>query len=213
MKKRFIWYSILIIVLILLDQGTKLIISNFYTVKDGILLVSNTVHIHPILNDRCVLEYTQIAEKTSIPLFVWLFLDPLKAAVSFFVPIMIAMLFRKFFFWDKSVKKYSLLTGIMICFILSACLCHILGDFIGGGSLDFICFSWDDTIVINGVLQNIVRHKSFDLKDFYIYIGMILLCVRGIIELFIYMKNKDVIADRLRHPIQNMKTIKQQSKQ
>ena len=124
MRKYFYWCLIFSVMLILLDQGSKLLISNCFEAKEEILLVSNTVHIHPILNDRCVLEYTQIAEKTSIPLFVWLFLDPLKAAVSFFVPIMIAMLFRKFFFWDKSVKKYSLLTGIMICFILSACLCH-----------------------------------------------------------------------------------------
>lgn len=212
MKKRLGWCFILIIILILLDQGSKLLISNYYTVKDGILLVSNTVHIHPILNDECVLQCAQTAEKTNIHLYVWLFLDALKTVLSFLIPIVVAILLRKFFFWDRSVKKYSLLTGIMICFMLSACLCHIIGDYVWGGALDFICVSWDDTLVISGVAQNIVRHKSFDLKDFYAYIVMILLWVRGILEMLVYMKNKEVMADRLRHPIQNIKTIKQQSK-
>ena len=213
MKKLFGWYFLLIIILILLDQGTRLLISNFYTVKGGLLLVSNTVHIHPILNDECVLQCTKTAEKTNIHLHVWLFLDALKTAVSLFFPIVMAILLRKFFFWDKSIRKYLLLTGIMMCFLLSAFFCHVIDDFVWGGALDFICISWDDILVTNGVVQNIVRHKSFDLKDFYVYIGMILLWIRAIFEILVYVKNKDVIADRIVHPVQNIKTIIQQSKQ
>ena len=190
-----------------------MLISNFYTVKDGILLVSNTVHIHPILNDECVLQLTKTAETTNVHLYIWLFLDAVKTAVSFLFPIVMAILLRKFFFWDKQVKKYSCFTGIMLCVLVSALLCHVVDDFVWGGSLDFICISWDDTLVINGVVQNIVRHKSFDLKDLYLYIVMILLWIRASLEVLIYVKNKEVIADRLRHPIQNIKTITQQSKQ
>ena len=208
MKKRFAWYFIFIIILILLDQGTKLLISNFYIVKDGILLVSNTVHIHPIFNDECVFQCTKTAEKTNIHLYVWLFLDALKTAVSILLPIVMAILLRKFFFGDKHIKKYPCLTGIMLCVLLSAFLCHVIDDFVWGGALDFICISWDDTLMTNGVVQNIVRHNSFDLKDFYIYIGEILLCIRGILEVFVYMKNKDILDDRLRHLIQNIKTKK-----
>ena len=213
MKKRLGWYFIFIIILILLDQGTKLLISDFYNAEDGILLVSNTVHIHPIFNDECVLQWTKTAEKTNIHLYVWLFLDALKTVLSFLFPIGMAILLRMFFFWDKSVRKYSLLTGIMLCVLLSAFLCHVIDDFVWGGALDFICISWDDIFETNGVVQNIVRHKSFDLKDFYICIGMILLWIRGIFEILVYVKNKDIVDDRLRHPIQNIKTIIQQSKQ
>lgn len=200
MKKRYWLFLLLFFVLIVLDQGAKLLVSNFVTVEDNILLVSNTVHIHPILNDECVLQCSQMAEKTNVSLYFWLVLDTLKTTLGLALPFVLGVFGRKFFFGDKAVKNYPILTGMLVCFIMSGLICHIVGDFFWGGSLDFICISWDDTLQINGVLQNIVRHKSFDLKDFYVYIGKVLLVFRSILEILVYVQNKDIVTEKLKHP-------------
>ena len=212
MKKYYGMLLGLVAVLILFDQGSKLIISNYYTVEDNILMVSNTVHIHPILNDRCVVQYLKLATETNIHLYFWLVSHALKTAVSLLLPVVLAIFARKFFFWDKKVKNYPMLLMAMMCFIIAGILCHVLDDFVWGGSFDFICISWDDSLDVNGVLHNIVRHKSFDIKDFYLYTGKILLIIRGMFELLVYIQNKDTVSDRMKHPIMNLHALKQYSK-
>ena len=199
MKKRFWLFLLFIFALIALDQGAKLLVSNFVTVEDNILLVSNTVHIHPIFNNECVLQCSQMAEKTNVSLYFWLVLDALKTTLGLALPFVLGILGRKFLFGNKTVKSYPILTGILVCFLISGLICHIVDDFFWGGALDFICISWDDTLQVNGILQNIVRHKSFDLKDFYVYIGMVLLVFRSILEILVYAQNKDIVTEKLKH--------------
>ena len=164
-----------IVSLTIIDQGIKLIISNILGHKQ-IDLLSDFLHIHPILNNVSI-----FMDKGINILF-----SPAIAIIIPTICIAIVILFYRYLLYIS--EKWHKLSTLFLCFFMAGILCSIIDQIFWSGSLDYICMYW-----YSSDLQWIyVTHFYFDLKDIYLNVGGILLIVRGIIYVYEYYKlNKE----------------------
>lgn len=134
---------ILFFVLMLLDQGSKLIIKLFFF-NDRFEIIPNFLSFHPIINTKGSWLNVRFGTSLNFPLLI--FLNVL--AIFFFIE-----------FYRYYTKRGNKCFWSDICFIsiISGCLCSFIDKVFYGGSLDFIGIS---TLFIA------------DLKDIYINLAI-----------------------------------------
>ncbi len=207
----------LLVILILVDQGSKIIISQNYTTDPDVYMpISNTVHIHPYLHAEDAEKLTPLAEKLSLDVRVLLGLNFLLFLVGMVAVGFCVVFFFRFLFWDFSIKKHPNLIIAWFVFFAAGVLCSgFFDDLFWGGSLDFICFARDIQIPVNGHTHTVPRHRVYDLKDFYIIIGSVFLFLRAILFFLSALKGKreDTVSfdEKCKHPIQNIRNMRARS--
>ena len=176
--KKILWCILIISFLVLLDQGAKLAVDHFYVEPDGVMQVSNTIHIHPELNSDVTQKFDIHAEKTGLNYYFWSCADALVNSVIMLLLFGFVYSICRFFFWDTDVKWYSALAPVWICPMVAAGICRYYFDnILWKGCLDFICISWNDQAAVEDHLHNVVKHLHFDLKDLYLYTGLIVFLI------------------------------------
>ena len=219
--KKWMVILLLLVGLILLDQGSKLIISQNYTMdRDAYISITNTVHIHPHLNDEDAVKMMPLAEKLSINVRVLMAFQFVLYLVLFVgVGLLVACCLR-FFFWDYRLKRYPRLTTAWLLFFVAAFLCSAFFDeLFWGGSLDFICFVKDIEIPVGNHTHLAPRHRIMDLKDLYIHIGNAFMLVRVVLFCISVSaaEKKDSsegivpLLEKCKHPLQNLRNMRAKS--
>ena len=162
MKK--VWkYLLLILLLILLDQGVKLAIDRFYRL-DGDPMQAVGVHLHPEVNGENLLQAEARAEQTGLPVPFWM-------AVNMFGKVFwasLALFFVCFAYValkTANIRAYPRLLGFISAFTFAGTLCSILDDLFWGGSLDWFCVS---RVVHVSDQRHDIAHFILDLKDVYL---------------------------------------------
>lgn len=215
MKKNSI-FSIIIIFLIFVDQLSKLLVHLFIDITDEMLMVSNTVHIHPWFNEDQGWLFNYIYDNIANDIFIVTCIESFVVVFLCVQLFFLIYLFHQFLFWNAEIKSYKILTGVCFSFLISGMICSKIFDaFIWKKTLDYIC-----------IVREVVRvcptcHKThpvpwhwfhFDLKDIYLLIGFLLFIVRialWIVEFSKYeKKHKKDLNNKFRHPIQNIKNMK-----
>ena len=143
-----------------IDQGIKMLISYFIG-ENQVIIIPDFFHIHPFFNNISLAErFINI----KIPIIIML-------AVCIIAVFFIIFFYRFFIFVTKKWRKLLIsFTG----FFLTAILCSCFDQIFWGGSLDYICF---------------YGKYIYDLKDFYIDIGFVLIILLAIILLIEYFRN------------------------
>ena len=164
MKRYWIMFCIAVF-LILLDQGTKLLISNFFVYDaEALLLVKGTPHIHPIVNAEDYDWFIAQAVAAGTGLLPWKLLkiggDLLRG-----VPVLLVLWLSWKLSTMAELNPHTRLISGMAVFCGAGVVCSTLDRLFWQGTQDFICFAWGDVTELG---QAIVRHKSFDLKDLYL---------------------------------------------
>ena len=219
--KKWMVILLLLVGLILLDQGSKIIISQNYTMdRDAYISITNTVHIHPYLNDEDAQAMMPLAEKLSLDVRVLMAFQFVLYLILFVgVGLLVAFCLR-FFFWDYHLKKYPRLTTAWLLFFAAAFLCSAFFDeLFWGGSLDFICFVKDIEISVGNHMHLAPRHRIMDLKDIYIFIGSAFLIVRSILfSISVSVSEKKgkqegivSLLEKCKHPLQNLRNMRAKS--
>lgn len=137
-KSLYFW----IIVLIMIDQFSKIITNNFYLDKN-VSIISNLVYYRPHLNT----DYSWINSLFNFGIGFWGHIIPL-------VIVLIIMLIAFDYIYYNG--KNSKLTDFIFVFLLSGTVCSLVDKVFWGGSLDFI------------YLKSLF---TFDIKDCYITVG------------------------------------------
>lgn len=196
--KKYVKYLIVILCLILVDQGAKLIVANFYDSEivkasnddrdSDIMKVINTVHIHPVINDTEIQELKQEASEKSIDFKVLMFLNVVLSII-----LLIVYIFFMYVLYRVSSKimknKHLKLMHSIMCLNIAAWMCSAVFDKIfWGGSLDFLCLAWGNVKKVGENYRLFPKHYIYDIKDFYLYIGLILLILYIIIMMVNYLK-------------------------
>lgn len=214
--KPILFILLSILVLITIDQGVKIAVEQAVTADDGLMQVSDAVHIHPYFNGADRAELQPIAEKYNLPIDFLMILEALSLTMKFVLFGLCAYFVDRFFFWDTPRKHYPLLTASMICLIVAGLLCHAyIDELFRGGTLDYICIS--RTIEITEQVGDHIHtvtaphHRFFDLADIYIASSLLLTIVR--IGLWCVSLLKQNAADpksisaKLKHPIRNIRSM------
>lgn len=213
-KRRILYCAIIILILIVLDQGTKLIVDNYFDVPENVMQISDTIHIHPKLNDIDMQKMLPLADKFSLNMR---FLMLIKAAL--FTIIMVAGFFlcygvQRFFFWDCQKKSYLGLNIAILCLAAAGIICSVyIDELCFGGSFDWICCTWVGVQPFhNDHYHAVSYHFTFDMKDIYLWIGMILFVVRVVLFLITYLQSTQEEQKgydrKLKHPLQNIRNMK-----
>lgn len=209
MKKRliYVFFPIVTLAFILIDQIAKILIKN----SNSDIISTTSVHIHPQLNAEGVEAAARISDFLNIDIHVVLIVRALFYIFIFVLFILAYVGFHVFIFWGCQKKTYKTLNFWIISIAAAALLCSFFADeLFWGGSLDWICITWlgNHSAVSHHVTS---YHYTFDIKDIYLFIAMILTIVRGCLFLYTYQKStpdeKKQFSDRLKHPIQNIKDV------
>lgn len=164
----------LLLLLILLDQGAKLLIEQTVPFDDSLMRVSNTFHLHPAINDENMTSLSAKALESGNPLWLYvagniafkLFGAVFACAVMYpllsFCACLIGGKFRRGLF----LLQATLLIASSVC----NCICMLLR----GGSLDYLCIAKDIQIAYRDHFHAVPSHRIFDIKDLYVWLGMAL---------------------------------------
>lgn len=161
-------YLLLILLLILLDQGVKLAIDRFYTV-DGDPMQTVSVHLHPEVNGEDLLQAEARAEQTGLPLPFWMAVNIAGKGILALLA-MFFICFAHVALKTANIRAYPRLVGFISGFTFAGTLCSILDDLLRGGSLDWFCVS---RVVHVNDQRHDIAHFIFDLKDVYLLIVML----------------------------------------
>lgn len=213
MKKKTIIICIsAILMLIALDQVSKLFVDIFFEVPENADLLTNTLHIHPRINDEGINSVLPISEALSVNIYVILILRAIIFSVLFLVFVAALYGIHKFFFWDCNKKKYTVLNIAIFSLAAASEICSFyIDELFWGGSLDWICISWSGQKIVNGHYHPIAYHLTLDLKDIYVYIAILLLVVRLVLFIITYLKSdpqeRKGFKQKEKHPLQNIKNM------
>lgn len=218
-RKHFFLALLLILTLIALDQGTKLAVDHLIGRDESLMQVTNTVHLHPYLNDEDSVAMQPIADESGIPLEVLLLLDSLKTTLSVALAFLLACAADRFIFWDIPRKSYPKLTILLICLMISAIICSGYIDELGwGGSLDFLCIARDTEMIrtVGNHTHTVIapHHKIFDLKDLYIAAAFPLIIARCLLwyasffKLLTDKEERTKLDHKFKHPIENIRRMR-----
>lgn len=160
----------LILLLLLLDQGVKLVIDQVYSF-DGNPLQETGVHLHPERNDRDAIWAAEQAERTGLSVPFWIAVNAVAKLFS-----SVFLLFAIGIFTVMKVAatgEHSFRPVKYIAIFLSATtLCSVADLLFWGGSLDWCCVSVSSHA--NGDTPDLT-HYIFDLKDIYFAVEMLLI--------------------------------------
>ena len=140
-SKKSLWISFLL--LMFFDQGSKLIINNFYF-HTRFDIIPNFLSFHPIINTKGSWLNVRFGANIGFPLLILL-------------NIMAIFLFIEFYRYYVSDKNKSFWIDLCFITIVAGCLCSLIDKIFYGGSLDFI-----------GISNLFIA----DLKDIYINIAI-----------------------------------------
>lgn len=206
-------YLLLLLLLILLDQGVKLAIDRFYT-ADGDPMQTIGVHLHPEVNGETLLRAQTRAEQTGLPVPFWAALTIAgKGILALFA--MCFVCFAYLALKTANIRAYPRLAGFISGFTLASTLCSIFDDLFRGGSLDWLCVS---RVVHVSDQRHDIAHFIFDLKDLYlllVVIAAILFFLLTCVGMARFGKDKEAEAEWkkafpvqlkafLRHPIRHI---------
>lgn len=189
--KKYLKYIIIIFTLIVIDQGSKLIVADVF--EGEVVLASNqedntdnmevynAFHIHPIINDTDNQVLLQKSLDSSSDFGFLVFVD---IALNLIFAIVIFILLYTFsrFLPHYKIKRHPKILSSILCLFIAAGICSLIIDRIfWGGSLDFICLSLKETHLIDGCYHAFVHHYIFDFKDIYLWIGFALFMIYAIL--------------------------------
>lgn len=224
--KKYIKFLIIIFSLIVIDQGSKLIVAHFFdgdivlrsnnTRDSEIMLTSDTFHIHPLINDSTRQELLQKASNSSLSIGFFIFIDIVRKIILWTILILGIYVFSRLFTKLK-MKRHPKITSSVICLPVAACLCNCMELILRGGSLDFMCITRKDTIWLVDHYHPVVRHQIWDIKDMYLVIGCVLLLLLVILVIIDYLKlskdEKKELDIKLKNMIKNIFRSKKNNKQ
>ena len=205
------------LLLVLLDQGAKLLVSSLVEVNEAVLAVADRVHIHPVLHQDVREGLLPLSEATGIPVLVWSLGRALLLSLAFATMLLFLYWAHKFVFWDAQDRPRPLLSQPIVCLWSAGLLCSCFIDqLFWGGSLDFICVATSRTVICEQchLPHEMPWHRLiFDLKDVYIWLALLLLWIRIIAWLIALLKydkaNSEALKPKFRHPIQNIKQMQE----
>ena len=161
-------YLLLILLLILLDQGVKLAIDCLYT-ADGDSMQTVGVHLHPEVNGENARRAEERAERTGLSVPFWMSVNSAGKGIL----ALLALFFVCFAYValrTANLRAYPRLAGLISVFIFAGVLCSIIDDLFWGGSLDWFCIS---RIIHGSDQRHDIAHFIFDLKDLYLLLVVI----------------------------------------
>lgn len=210
-KKRVFIFGITTVFLIFLDQISKVFIKAFF-IYDSKKTFFNILHIHPRINSEGVDFANEITKYLDIDINVILILRAL-----FFILILGSVIFLwifiyMFFFWGCNKKTYMFLNLPLLSFGISSVVCSFFMDeLFFGGSLDWICIFGTRKKLVNNHYHLIESHLTFDIKDLYVLITIILFILRLILGIYTVLKStseeRKKYVFRANHPIKNIKEM------
>lgn len=205
--KKVIKYIVIILLLIVLDQGAKLLVDIFFIADVDLMQVSNTIHIHPMVNDSTILEITQKANDSQLSFSFLMFFYIAKDVISFFF-ICLALNVVSRFCSETKLKMNPKIINIVICLSIAAVLCNWIDQVFWRGTHDFICVSWEGTEWSVDHYYPIINHHSMDFKDIYIYITIVLVPLFFIIvAIKTFILNKEERKELEKELIQRLKNF------
>ncbi len=213
-KRKVLYFVCSILLLILLDQGTKQIVNHVFVFPENVMRIADTIHIHPILNDQNLQSLLPIAETLSVNVYFLLCIRAVMFSILFCVGVGMCYQIHSFFFWDCKKKSYVRLNTAILCLTVAGMLCSVYFDELCfGGSLDWICCAWERVRQDYGTHSHaVVYHFTFDLKDIYLWLGMGLFVLRIVLFLITYLKSTEEEQKgydrKLKHPLQNIRNRK-----
>ena len=168
--KKLRWGILLILLLLMFDQGVKLVINQVYSF-DGNPLQETGVHLHPEINDKDAIWAAEQTERIGLSIPFWIAVNAvaklfssvfLLFAIGIFSVMKAAATGKRGF---RSVKYIAI-------FLSASTLAGVLGLLFWGGSLDWCCISVASHA--NGNPPHLT-HYIFDLKDLYFAVEMLLI--------------------------------------
>lgn len=210
-KHRYLLSVIFIIFLVFIDQISKVFIK-MQTIGNVNNPSSNLIHIHPQLNTEGIQSSNLIANYLQLDVTTVLLFRALIYIIIFVIIIFFWIAIHNFFFWGCKKKPYMFLNLAIVSFEGAAILCSFLMDeLFFGGSLDWICISWLKKEFISNHYHLTSCHFTFDIKDIYVLVAIILFVVR--LYLFIYTcltstpDERKKYSYRGNHPIKNIREM------
>lgn len=204
----------IILVLIVLDQGIKIIVNNTIPAKEELFSVSNTIHIHPYLNDKDAKELSPIAQEKNIDVRILVIFYSFFKDIAFFFFAFILCGWFWLLFWDFNIPKNPFLVRTGLGFLLGGVICGgYIDELFWGGSLDYICISFYKKVLVTDHYHIVPKHIIFDAKDIFLLIGfgvLVAYVAQILAWAFKTSKDKEIsrkIDYRLIHPIKTIKTI------
>lgn len=218
-RKRFWCLCILaVLLLIAVDQGSKLLVAHLYKVGADYPEAAGEFHIHPLIHDSTARSVQSLSERTSLP--AGLLLAGYVVFILLFNAALLLFLYglHRFYFWDcDPPKRLSRLFPVFGCFCTAAGICSaFFDDLLWGGSLDFLCLTREGQVPFEDHFHPAVLHAVFDLKDIYVLLTLLLGVAYAICFLIVffreYKKDKEKYDNRVKHPIQNIRRMREQEK-
>ncbi|PKM62365.1 MAG: hypothetical protein CVU97_05705 [Firmicutes bacterium HGW-Firmicutes-21] len=196
--KKYIKYIIIIFCLIMLDQGTKLVVVNYYdgdvvfasdTDNNGDIISNySTFSIYPIVNDSTRQELMQKSLNSSKNINLLIFVDVAKIIVfAFAFNLVLYWIFRNLS--KYKIKKHAGLMSSILCLNVAAAICGgIIDRIFWGGTLDFMCITWKSTELMGEQSIATYNYFIFDFKDVYLWISGALFALFIILFVIDYFK-------------------------
>ena len=170
-----VWICIItIILLVVIDQGAKLIIDVFYEYdSDALKQEMDTFHIHPLVNYEIPDKLSAYAEKSGINLILLSVLDLFGVLIrAAFAGWAIYSMYKVSLF--SGTKKNSNFVYVLLVLVSAVSICVVFDRLFWGGTHDFLCVS-KSFYTEDGRLM--VGHLSSDIKDVYLNILVFLMSI------------------------------------
>lgn len=215
-RQPFVQILLAVILLIAIDQGLKCLVHATVAGGEELLSVTNTLHIHPYLNDEDAVQMQPTADEKGMDVRLLLVLRSLPKDLFFYALLFLIYGWLRFLFWDLSMPRLPLLTRGGLALFLSGTLCSgYIDEIFWGGSLDYICLALDRRVSAGDHYQTVPRHIIFDTKDIYLTVGiafLILFALRIWVWAMRICRDKDVskkIDQRILHPIKSIRSMRE----
>ena len=147
-------YMLPIIILVMIDQFVKLIISSLF-INDEYNIIGDALRFHPIQNTHLSFAGNYINFFSSMWVLIVLNI------------IVILVFISGYMFYKSKKRKDTLIVNIIMISGLSGCICSLIDKILWGGSLDFL---------------QIPQLFTFDLKDCYLSVAITLFLIIGLMH-------------------------------
>ena len=215
-KKKILIVFIAIILLIALDQVSKVIVYNICGINEGMPKdypeVTHGLHIYPLINDVDKTAAQNISNNTGInaDLVYVLYLSVFIIGGMAFIGAMSYV--PKFFYWDTQRSTIPFVRYALFCLGVSSSVCSLIIDEIfWGGSLDWICVSTMFHKPFGAPSEYKAIFLAIDFKDIYLFMAVILVIVVFAHFVYGYMRSsaqeRKTFDDKVLHPIKNIKNM------
>ena len=215
-KKKILIVFSAIILLIALDQVSKLIVCNIYGINEGIpddyTENAKGLHIYSLINDVDQAIVQNISNSTGINagLVFVLYLSIFIIGGMAFIWAMSCV--PKFFYWDTQRSTIPFVRYALFCLGVSSSVCSLIIDEVfWGGSLDWICISTMFHKPFGAPSEYKAIFLAIDFKDIYLFMAVILVIVVFAHFVYGYMRSsaqeRKTFDDKVIHPIKNIKNM------